>query len=71
MLNSYKIIYTKQCIVNLKTGIAFKGYFYKSNKNIIVLKNSYIIENGRDPIEVSGEVILDKSNIDFIQIINS
>jgi small nuclear ribonucleoprotein (snRNP)-like protein len=70
MYNKYKkFLYAKRCIVNLKTDKAFRGYMLSENNNIILLKNAELIEPGLEPVSVSGEIVIDKNNIDFIQVI--
>jgi hypothetical protein len=70
MSNAYKrLTYTKKCIVNLKSGAAFRGYLVEAKKDLIVLKSSEFIEAGSEPVAVSGEVLIEKSNIEFIQVI--
>ncbi len=72
MSNLYKrLTYTKRCLVNLKSGAAFRGYLIKATGNIILLKAAIFIEPGAEPVEVSGEVIIEKSNIEFIQVLEN
>jgi len=69
-MNTYKkFLYSKRCIINLKTDKAFRGYLLNENKTIVLLKNAELIEPGLEPVYISGEIVIEKNNIDFIQII--
>lgn len=71
MINSYKkLTYSKLVLVNLKTGSAFKGYLIKATKDLLLLKNSTLHKIDSEPIDVVGEVIIEKNNVDFIQVIS-
>ena len=63
-----RLTYTKRCLVNLKSGTAFRGYLTGAPGSVIVLKGATILEPGAEPVEVSGEVLIEKANIEFIQI---
>jgi small nuclear ribonucleoprotein (snRNP)-like protein len=64
-----KFTLSKTVIVNLKTNKAFKGVLVEEKADIIILKNVELIEEGTESVNVAGSVLLEKHNIDFIQII--
>ena len=69
MANPYKrLTYAKRCMVNLKSGSAFSGYLVGAPRSVIILKGASFIEPGVQPVEVFGEVLIEKTNIEFIQI---
>ena len=69
LTNPYKrVTYAKRCLVNLKSGAAFTGYLVAAPKSVVILKGASLIEPGAQPVEVSGEVLIEKANIEFIQI---
>ena len=69
-LNLYKnLTYGKTVLVNLKTDKAFKGVLIEEKKDFILLKNAELIEREAEKIEIAGSLLLEKSNIDFIQIL--
>lgn len=69
MPNPYKrLTYAKRCLVNLKTGSAFRGFIVSAPGSVVVLKAAQLIEPGAEPVDVQGEVLIEKANIDFIQI---
>ena len=72
MGNPYKrLTYAKRCLVNLKSGSAFRGYLIEATGSIILLKGATLIEPGTEPVEVSGEVLIEKSNVEFIQVLEN
>jgi len=64
-----KFTLSKTVIVNLKTNKAFKGVLVDEKADIIILKNVELIEEGTESVNVAGSVLIEKHNIDFIQII--
>lgn len=68
MPNPYKqLAYSKRVIVNLKTGIAFRGYLSEVRGILIELKAAELLEPGSDPVEMTGSVLIERNNVDFIQ----
>lgn len=66
---SYKrLARAKRCLINLKSGTAFQGYLIEAPAGIVVIKGATVIEPGSEPVRVSGEIIIEKANIEFIQI---
>ena len=64
-----KFTLSKTVIVNLKTNKAFKGVLVEEKTNLVILKNVELIEQGTESVNVAGSVLIEKQNIDFIQII--
>jgi small nuclear ribonucleoprotein (snRNP)-like protein len=64
-----KFTLSKTVIVNLKTDKAFKGVLVEEKTNLVILKNVELIEQGTESVNVAGSVLIEKQNIDFIQII--
>lgn len=64
-----KFTLSKTVIVNLKTDKAFKGVLVEEKANLVILKNVELIEQGTESVNVAGSVLIEKQNIDFIQII--
>lgn len=56
-------------MVNLKTDKAFSGVLFAKRGNLLILKGAQLLEAGRDPARVDGEVVIERSNVDFIQIL--
>lgn len=59
----------RKVIVNLKTDKSFEGVLWKKRFRYVALKGATVHEAGQQA-EVEGMVVIDRSNIDFIQVAN-
>lgn len=58
----------KSVIVTLQNGAAFAGVLYDVDPEIIVLRNSASVGDHGERVPVDGEVLLQRSEIAFIQL---
>lgn len=58
----------REVIVNLKTDKAFRGILWSVRRRYVVLKKATLIEAGQQT-EVPGEVVVERTNIDFVQAV--
>lgn len=56
-------------MVNLKTDKAFSGVLYAKRGNLLILKGARLLQPGLEPTHVDGEVVIERSNVDFLQIL--
>lgn len=70
-MNNYykKLKYSNKVLVNLKTNKAFKGILIEEKAKVIVLKDVELLEPNAEAVNMAGSVLIEKENIDFIQII--
>lgn len=59
----------RRVLVNLKTDKALGGVLFAQRGPILVLKNAELHESGRPPVALDGDVIVERSNVDFLQVI--
>ena len=59
----------RRVIVNLKTGRAVRGVLWTRRGSSLVLKSAELLEAGRNPTAVIGEVVVDAANVDFVQVL--
>lgn len=59
----------RRVIVNLKTDKAIGGVLWRRTPTMVILKQARLLENGSE-MPIDGEVFLDRSNIDFVQVVN-
>lgn len=64
---AYRDLITKSVIVNLKTDKAFQGVLWQQRRDLLVLRNATLLEQGKEA-PVDGEVVVERANIDFIQV---
>lgn len=65
-----KLACRKTVIVNLTTGTTFKGVLYKVYGTIIILKQAQLLQNNA-ATDVSGDVAIERTKIEFIQIVGN
>lgn len=69
-MNHYKnVALHHSVIVNLTTGRAFRGVLLQTNKELLILANAELIEAGEQPIPVSGNVVIERSRVEFVQVV--
>jgi small nuclear ribonucleoprotein (snRNP)-like protein len=60
----------RQVVVNLQTGLTFRGVLYKQTGPLLVLKNAQLLEPGQAPVELAGEVVIERKTVDFVQVVS-
>lgn len=60
----------RSVVVNLKTDKAFKGVLWRKGWDYLVLKQAVLLEAG-EAKPVDGEVLIFRSEIDFIQVVGN
>lgn len=54
-------------IVNLITGTAFKGVLWKKTGPLLILKDVYGLTAGQEPQPLSGELMVERDRVEYIQ----
>lgn len=68
MNRAYQDLVASTVIVNLKTDKAFRGILWSQHRDLLVLRNAALLEHGQET-DVDGEVVVERANIDFIQVV--
>ncbi len=58
-------------IINMKSGNAFEGILWDQAGSLIVLRHARLLSPQSPPVDVDGEVIIERSDIEFIQLTHS
>lgn len=61
----------RRVLVNLKTDKALGGVLFAKHGPIVVLKNAELHEAGRPAVKLDGDVVIERGNIDFVQVFPS
>lgn len=61
----------RRVLVNLKTDKALDGILFAKRGSILVLKMTKLHESGRPPVALDGDVIVERANVDFMQVFPS
>lgn len=59
----------KRVIINTKSDKTFRGIIWKHNSQFVILKNVELLHSSKQATPVDGEVIIYRTDIDFIQVI--
>lgn len=63
------LVLRRRVLVNLKSGNAIGGVLWTRSRRYLVLKGAELLESGRAPVAVDGEVLVERSNVDFVQVL--
>ena len=66
----HRVAVTRQVVVNLTSGLTFRGVLYKQKGPLLVLKNAQLLEPGQAPIDLAGEVVIERNTVDFVQVVS-
>ena len=59
----------RRVIVNTKTDRAFRGVLWRKARGYLVLRDAEILKAKGETTPMDGEVMIESSNVDFIQVI--
>jgi len=59
----------RQVIVNTKTDRAFRGVLWRKARGYLVLRNAEMLKAKGETVPVDGEVMIESSNVDFVQVV--
>jgi small nuclear ribonucleoprotein (snRNP)-like protein len=60
----------RQVVVNTKTDRAFRGVLWRKRRGYLVLRNVEMLQPGGAMMRMDGEVVVDRANVDFIQVVS-
>lgn len=65
-----RVVLHHRVMVNLNGGRAIEGVLWDEVRDLIVLKGAVLHEPGASgPTELDGEVLIERSRIDFVQVV--
>lgn len=68
MLSFQRTLVRRRAVVNLLSGRAFAGILWAQRGPLVVLRDVTMHEPGAQPTAVDGEVVVERDQIEFIQI---
>ena len=68
MFDRYPLL--REVIVNLKTDHAFRGVLWRRARGYLVLRNVTLLRQAEAPLAVDGEVMIERANVDFVQVVS-
>jgi hypothetical protein len=71
-MNAFRrVAVRRQVIVNLTSGAAFRGILFRQAGPLLVLRNAELLAAGEQPMPIDGEVVIERSRVEFVQIVGS
>ncbi len=71
VLGSRRLMTRKKVLVNLRSGNAMTGVMWSRRGRHLVLKSAQLIEPGADAVPMDGDVVLDRDQVEFVQVAGS
>lgn len=59
----------ERVIVNTRTEKAFRGLVWRLRRRYLVLREVEMIRPGGETVPVEGEMLIERANVDFIQVV--
>lgn len=69
MLAWKRVAIRRRVLVNLKTDKALRGVLFDQRGGLLVLKGAELLEPGREPVSIDGDVVVQVENVDFVQLL--
>lgn len=66
-LRRYPVL--RRVVVNTRTDRAFRGVLWRKRWGYLVLRDAEMVKAGGETVRVDGEVVIDATNVDFIQVL--
>lgn len=67
-MRAYKrLAVARRVIINTDTH-AFAGILYKQSGPLLVLRDAELLEAGKPPVPIQGEVLVERNRVEFIQL---
>lgn len=66
-----RTLIARRVLVNTKTEKAFEGFLYARRGDLLVLKEVRLLEPRAEPVNIDGDVVLERSVVDFVQILTT
>lgn len=58
----------RRVLVNLVDGRGIDGILYSRRGPLLIVRQARLLEPGADPVDVDGEILVERSRVSFIQI---
>ncbi|MER7813651.1 hypothetical protein ABZ714_30685 [Streptomyces sp. NPDC006798] len=59
----------RRVVVNLTTDKAFDGVLWAKRGALLVLRDARLLEAGREPQPIDGEVVIERTRVEFVQVL--
>lgn len=63
-----RLMVRRRVLVQLRSGRAVNGVLWQRRGRSLVLKSAELFEPGSDPTPMDGDVVLDREQVEFVQV---
>lgn len=67
LVAGWRRLRARRIIVNLKSGQSLDGYLVRQAGQLLFIREAMLLGAGDNPVPIDGEVIVERSEIEFIQ----
>lgn len=64
-----RLMVRREVLVQLRSGNAARGTLWARRGRTLVLKGATLFEPGVDPRETDGDLVVDRGQVDFVQVL--
>lgn len=64
-----RTVLRRRVIINTTTDKAFRGVLLDRRGPLLVMRNVELLEAARPPVPLDGEVVIERSKVDFVQVL--
>lgn len=65
----WRRLVARKVMVNLRSGNALGGFLVRRSGQLLTLREATLYEPGSDPAHIDGEAVVERSQVDFIQVL--
>jgi hypothetical protein len=69
LFNKHGNLKQRKVLINLLSGNAISGVCVHEGRDTIILRGATIHEPDAEPAAADGEILIDRINVDFIQLL--
>lgn len=67
LTSGWRRLRSTRVVINLKSGQSIDGYLVRQSGQLLFIRGAVLIHGGDQPAPMDGQVIVERSEIDFIQ----
>lgn len=64
-----RVVLHRRVVVNKLDGTALEGVLWDEAGPLLVLKGARLLDRASEPVDIDGEVIVERTSINFVQVL--
>lgn len=68
VLGTRRLMTRRKVLVNLHSGRALTGVLWSQKGRLIVLKSAELIEPSAEAVQMDGDVVIDRAQVEYVQV---